>query len=111
MNDTIDEKETKLPAWICKMDEKQKSAVNIGLFTAEQIAMTRDISERAKDIYTCKDVYINFRKNFSVIKLYKVYGEPNKKAAIALKEYAEANGFEKVFIRGSHSIKFTAKRV
>ena len=30
---------------------------------------------------------------------------------VALKEFAESHGFEKVYIKSSHSIKFTAKRI
>ncbi len=111
MTKIIDEKETKLPAWICKLDEAEKSAKNIGLFTDEQIEITRELKERAEDIYTFKGIYVNFRQGKAVIKLYKVYGEPNTEATIALKEFAKANGFEKFYIRGSHSIKFEAKRI
>ena len=111
MTKTIEEKVTKLPAWVCVQDEAQKSAANIELFTDEQIDTTRLIADRAEAIYDCKGVYVNWRKKFSVIKLDRVYGDPNVKAAIALKEFAESHGFEKVYIKSSHSIKFTAKRV
>lgn len=106
----IDEQKSHLPGWVCRMDADQKSAVNIELFTDEQIEETRKIAEMAEDIYTFKGIYVNFRKNLAVVKLDRVVGEPNLKASIALKEYAEAVGFEKIWIRGSHSIKFTAKR-
>ena len=107
----VDGTETKLAAWICRMDESQKSAANIGLFTDEQIEITRLIAAQAEDIYTCKGIYVNFRKNKSVIKLDRVYGEPTLSAAIALKEFAEGFGFEKVWVKSSHSIRFEAKRV
>jgi len=108
----IDEKECKLPGWFCKQDAGEKSDVNIELFTDEQIRITRELHERASDIYTFKGIYTNFRKNKSVVKLDHVYGEPTStEAALALAEWAKAYGFEKVYIRGSHSIKFTAPRV
>lgn len=110
MDKIIDEKATKLPAWVCRMDEAEKSAKNIGLFTDLQIEQTREIAEMAEDIYMFKGIYVNFRQKIAVVKLDRVYGEPNLKAAIALKEYAEECGFEKQWIRGSHSVKFTAKR-
>ena len=65
----------------------------------------------AENIYESRQVFVNFRKNICVVKLDRVYGEPNLKAAIALKEFAEASGFEKSWIKSSHSIKFVADRV
>ena len=106
----VDEQKSALPGWICVQDADDKSAANMVLFTDEQIEQTHDIAERAADIYTFKGLYVNFRKNLAVIKLDRVYGEPNVKAAIALKEYAEALGFEKIWIKGTHSIRFTARR-
>ena len=103
--------ECKLPAWVCRMDEAQKSAENIGLFTDEQIEITRLIAEQAEAVYTFKGIYVNFRKNKSVIKLDRVYGEPTLSATIALKEFAKGFGFEKVWIKSSHSIKFEAIRI
>jgi len=112
MTKIIDEKECKLPGWVCKKDAGEKSEANIGLFTDEQIRITRELHERASDIYTFKGIYTNFRKNKSVVKIDHVLGDPTSvEAAIELTAWAKAYGFEKVWIRGSGSIKFSAPRV
>ena len=112
MTKIIDEKECKLPGWFCKKDAGEKSDVNIELFTDEQIKITRELHDRASNIYTFKGIYTNFRQKTAVVKLDRVIGEPTSiRAAIDLNEWAEANGFTKQWIRGSHSIKFSAPRV
>ena len=92
------------------MNEAIAAATKAGLYTAEQIEATRQISERAENIYDCKGIQVKFSRNISTIKLDRVFGEPNLEDAIALKEYAEACGFEKSWLRSSHSIKFVAPR-
>jgi hypothetical protein len=110
MTEIIDEKKTTLPAWKCILDADKRSQENLHLFTSEHQAVTEELAARAENIYPCKGVYVNFRKGMSAVKLHCVRGEYNTEAAIALGDWAIVHGFEKFYIRGSGSIKFTKKR-
>ena len=103
-----DDGRSALPGWICTLDADEQTAKYIDDFDPQHVEVVRFLAAQAESVYDCQGIYVNFRKNRSVIKINRIIGEPNLAAAESLQQSAESFGFERRYNSKSNSIRYYA---
>ena len=84
--------ENKLPAWICVVDEKNKSAKYHDTYNKKQIVLSEQLYNNICNTYNSR-VWRNYRKIFIAIKVeHGLY--PNSKQNKELTQFCERNNIE-----------------
>ena len=81
--------------FIAAIDAKHRNQQNVGYWTSKQISTAEKFKLFLESVYTCNDVYINYRKKFIAIKIDNPVSQSEFRELL-LNDIIEEKGFTKV---------------
>lgn len=102
---TDDENRSALPAWVCKQDAAERSAEAESLYSEDEQDYGVRLRFQVEVAYFRSTVYMEFRKKFISISVYKPTQLDSVSADVErLDRYCEENGIEKVRTKGRNFV-------
>ena len=81
--------------FIAAMDAQYRNQQNVGYWTSQQISTAEKFKLFLESVYTCNDVYINYRKKFIAIKVDNPVSQSEFRELL-LNDIIEEKGFSKI---------------